>query len=221
MIGIGRSILGERNGNCSTRHFVQPKGSLVEDHTHFVEDGMRWTILVHPPMGSPMHLEGNRGLVNFSNLMFAVATVAASLASDATCLLGVGVVVGNHVVEILPLVGMVGFAVVVFVEAVHQSWRVGFADKWVSMENIETAFLMQTLDVDVRHDVVALRFGDGQPGLHRSGDTGIVDTGTSFPKWTFEKNRTTNRLVENQRIRLNDRRVKLTRTPWLRAKNRA
>lgn len=80
---------------------------------------MGWTILVHPPMGSPVHLEGNRGLVDFSNLLFAVAAIVGSFAPDATRLLGVILTIGNHVVEIVPMVGMVGFAVVVFVEIVH------------------------------------------------------------------------------------------------------
>ncbi len=55
------------------------------------------------------------------------------------------------------------------------------------MENVGTAFLVEALDVDIRHDVVALRFGNGQPGLHRSRDTGIVNTGASLSKWTAER----------------------------------
>lgn len=55
------------------------------------------------------------------------------------------------------------------------------------MENVETAFLVKTLDIDIRHNVVALRFGDGQPGLNRSRDTGIMDTGASLSKWTVER----------------------------------
>ena len=123
--------------------------------------------------------------MNFKHLAFAA--IVGTFASDASCVLGVGVAVGNHVVEILPLVPMVGFVMVVFVEIFHERRRVGFADKGISMENVETAFLVKAFDVDIGHNVVALRLSDGQPGLNRSRDTGIMDTGASLSKWTVER----------------------------------
>ena len=68
-------------------------------------------------MSSPVHLDGNRGLVNVANRVFA--TIFATFADEAIRFLGVGVAVGNHVVESLPLVAMVCFVIVVFVEIFH------------------------------------------------------------------------------------------------------
>ena len=178
MGGISRPVLGNGQGNCPV--FVQPKGSLVEDHAQFVEDGMGGPVLVHPPMGFPMHLKGDGNLMDLLDVVLALTT------TSVVAFLWVVVDVGNCVVEIAPIVGNRVVVTIPVVVALVVFLMMVFADKGISKENIKAAFLVEALDVNVGHNAVALGLGDGKPRLDRPRHTGIVDTGAPLSKGTVE-----------------------------------
>ena len=120
-------------------------------------------------------------------MVFAVlAVVASSLAPDAVFL--VAAVVDNCLVEIIPLVRVVAVFVAIATAFLGIDQR-RFANKGICIENVKPALLVKALDINVRHNVVSLCLGDGQPGLDRPGDAGIVDAGAPLSKGT-EKEKT-------------------------------
>jgi hypothetical protein len=146
-----------------------------------------------------VHLEGNGELVDLphrlivaalpSNADVVVASVPAAAAAIAAAAAATGttrvllvVNVGDRVVEISPVV-MAAVAIPAAVDR-HESRQAWLADKGIPVQNVESPFLVQAFDVDVRHDVVALGLGDWQPRMDRPRHSGIVDAGAPFPKGT-------------------------------------
>ena len=87
MFGVLRLVLGKGYRCSLPRVTVQVKGSLVEDHTKFIENSMRGTVLVHPLMCSTVHLESDGEFVNIHDLLL---TVTAFLGDKRLLVVDVG-----------------------------------------------------------------------------------------------------------------------------------
>ena len=129
VIGIPGLVLGKGDGNgggcfcccccccCSCLAITlrqQQKGSLLKDHTHFSKNDIGGTVLVHPFVGSTVHLESYGKLVGFQQRWMIMRTfnsaaiVVLALAADANeavaVVFGFGVDVVFNVVVIVAAV---------------------------------------------------------------------------------------------------------------------
>lgn len=200
VLGMLWLVLGKRHRNRSSRGVVQPKGSLVQDHAVFVENHVRRPILVHPPVRSTVHLQGHGKLVDLpygvvlaalvmdaNGVAAATGTTNSTSSGSRSTTTPRGLDVGHHVVEIAPIVVIVVSIGIPIPATSHERRRQsGFPHKGVSVQNIESSFLVQAFHIDVRHDVVALGFRNGQPGLDRPRHAGIVEAGAPFSKGTVQ-----------------------------------
>lgn len=173
---------------------LDPKGSVLQHHTHFVVDQMLGAELIAPVGIAPPHEEGDLQLVGGIQWDGSIVrwrrTAARPLLAPAGIVVGVqwlsrgvGVVVVRCRVDPTPF----GVAEVAH-ELVQVPPTIVAEGEAVSercpLVHLVKSLLVQRLNVDVGRQRVALRFGVGEPGRARTLDAWIVDAGAAAPERT-------------------------------------